>query len=133
MKVPGEAYRTERAEQLEDSRHSVLIGSGCTWCGTKAFPPAKICAECLSEDLVPVRLSSEGTLYSFSVVHVAPKRWEVPYAVGYVDLPEGVRIFAHLDARPEQLRLDGKVRFRAVEAGEYSGGPMPGPRFAPVE
>jgi len=35
---------------------------------------------------------------------VAPPLFISPYAVGYVDLPEGVRVFAQLEAEFETLR-----------------------------
>ena len=39
--------------------------------------------------------TDSGSLYAWSVVHVAPKGWNVPYIAGYVDLPESVP-FAHI-------------------------------------
>ncbi len=43
-----------------------------------------------------VPLSSRGTLYTYCVVQIPPEGFQEPYALGYVDLPEGVRIFANL-------------------------------------
>ena len=88
-----------------------LIGTECGDCGTKFFPPAPVCPGCMSENVTGVELANEGTLYSWSVVHVAPREWEVPYVAGYVDLADGVRVFAHIvDADPETLRMDMAVR-----------------------
>ena len=41
-------------------------------------------------------LSTRGTLYTYCVVNIPPEGFSEPYALGYVDLPEGVRIFAPL-------------------------------------
>jgi uncharacterized OB-fold protein len=62
-------------------------------------------------------LSHIGSLYSFTIVHVAPAIWEVPYGIGYVDLPEKVRVFgklAHADGA--QWKLDQKVRLQVTRA-----------------
>ncbi len=42
----------------------------------------------------------EGRLYSYTVLHVAAPKWRRPLALGYVDLPNGVRVFTHLDGQP---------------------------------
>jgi uncharacterized OB-fold protein len=52
------------------------------------------------------RLSSQGKLYSYSIVHVAPKRFLPPYALGYIDFPEGVRVFGQLTTSdPAQIKI----------------------------
>jgi len=50
----------------------------------------------MSENIQPARMPREGVLYAFSTVHVAPKKWTSPMRIGYVDLPDGVRVFTHL-------------------------------------
>lgn len=37
-----------------------------------------------------------GLVYSFTVIHPAPKTGQPPYALGYVDFPGPVRIFGRL-------------------------------------
>jgi len=37
-----------------------------------------------------------GLVYSFSIVHAGAQSWHKPFTVGYVDLENGVRLFAHL-------------------------------------
>jgi benzoylsuccinyl-CoA thiolase BbsA subunit len=95
-----------------------LKGSVCRTCGQRVFPPVAVCPECLSESIEPLILSSEGVLYSWSTVYVAPKEWRVPYVAGYVDLPEGVRVFAHVVGDARRLRMDGKVRLTVAELGQ---------------
>ena len=41
-----------------------------------------------------VPLSSRGQIYSYTIIGYAPPGLQAPYAIGYVDLPEGVRVFA---------------------------------------
>ena len=87
-----------------------LHGSKCGQCGTVAFPPHGLCPACGAESgQERVELSPVGTLYTFSEVHIAPKGFATPYAVGYVDLPEGVRLFGQIEARAADLKLGQQV------------------------
>jgi uncharacterized OB-fold protein len=88
-----------------------LMGSRCVTCSTVVFPPVEVCPACTANDPVPTPLSREGKLYSFSVVHVAPKGWQAPYIIGYVDLTEGVRVFSHIAVNDvSKLYHDMRVR-----------------------
>jgi uncharacterized OB-fold protein len=72
-----------------------LLGSRCTTCGTLAFPSTEVCTQCWAP--MPgesMELSGTGVVYTFTQVHVAPEGLPVPYYIGYVDLPEGLRILA---------------------------------------
>jgi uncharacterized OB-fold protein len=69
-----------------------LIGSSCTDCGFLNFPPAGVCPKCLSIKLETKPLSAHGVLYSFTTV----SRNKLAVYVGYVDLPEGIRVFSQL-------------------------------------
>ncbi len=111
-----------------------LIGTACSECGAKLFPPVPVCPECMSEDVERVALSSTGTLYSWSVVHAAPAGWTLPYVAGYVDLPEGVRVFAHIEtADPAALGFDMDVALCIAEFGsDEEGRTMTGFAFAPA-
>jgi len=73
-----------------------LLGSRCSACGKVFFPQQALCTECFREGtLSEYPLSNRGKLYSFTVVEresLAPKGFQVPYAYGYVNLPEKVRV-----------------------------------------
>ena len=110
-----------------------LVGLQCGDCGTKAFPPAMVCPECMSENVDDVTLSGHGSLYTWSVVHVAPSGWKVPYIAGYVDLPEGVRVFAHVvGAEPAMLEMDMDVMLTTAVLGENDNGPVKSYAFTPT-
>lgn len=94
-----------------------LVGSECTRCGHCQFPGGAICPQCLSEALRELPLSPTGKLYSWTVVHVAPHGWDLPYAIGYVDLQEGVRVFSHLGGAPSDFRHDMEVRVEPASIG----------------
>ncbi|MBI4292630.1 MAG: OB-fold domain-containing protein [Betaproteobacteria bacterium] len=110
-----------------------LQGSRCTDCGTTVFPASERCPGCVSDNVSRIPLDSEGTLYSFSVIHAAPKNFPVPYVVGYVDLPQGVRIFGQVEADPKSLRIDMRVRVNVYPEGKSrDGAPLYGFNFRPA-
>jgi uncharacterized OB-fold protein len=97
-KVSSPAPRSLPGDALshDGDGRPVLVGGVCCACGARAFPLTPVCANCMSEKIDPEPMSRQGTLYSFTVVHVGPKTWDKPYAVGYVDLDNAVRVFSHL-------------------------------------
>lgn len=79
----------------EDNPH--LIGSQCQSCGEVFFPKREglLCSNCQSGDLKEIILSRRGKIYSNTIVMQRPPVYyqgEVPYALGFVELPEGIRI-----------------------------------------
>jgi len=106
-----------------------LTGSRCLHCGTVAFPAARGCQSCGLRSAETVELSGRGTVWGHTVQRFAPKSPPyvvppggfVPFAVGYVELPEGVKVEAVLDCT-DFAELDGaEVTLVAAE---------PVPRFA---
>ncbi len=76
-----------------------LLGSLCTACGKRAFPVRDFCDGCGSEGgMETVSLSRTGSLYSYTIVRIAPRQFSVPYTLGFVDLPEDVRILAQIES-----------------------------------
>jgi uncharacterized OB-fold protein len=81
-----------------------LTGSGCPGCGVVSYPAARRCPRC-GAGMDAVGLSEEGTLWTWTVQRFAPKSPPyvpppggfTPFAVGYVELAEGIRIAAVLD------------------------------------
>jgi uncharacterized OB-fold protein len=102
-----------------------LVGGRCKECGTFSFPRAAICSSCLSEEIETVNLGDQGTLYSYSLVHQAPRGWTTPYALGYVDMSDNVRVLAHLDVSHEALAIDMPLRLSVgVVGSDDSGAPL---------
>jgi len=57
-------------------------------------------------------LSRRGRLYSYTIAHMPSTHFQPPYAIGFVDLPEGVRVFAPLkmtEAKPFKVGMDMEV------------------------
>ena len=87
-----------------------LLGSLCGNCGHRFFPEKPMCSNCGQEDSITrVELSSLGSLYTFTVVHVAPRGFQIPYAVGFIDLDDGVRVFAQIEEPAESLAIGQRV------------------------
>ncbi len=112
-----------------------LLGCRCRECGTTFFPPRQICPHCMKEGILEtVPLSRRGTLYTYTVIRQAPRRYPVPYAVGYVDLAEGVRVFTQLEGWEDRELKVGEpmeVFFTTIRRDE-SEGELVGYRFRPV-
>jgi uncharacterized OB-fold protein len=96
-----------------------LIGSRCRSCDARSFPTRTICFECLGDDLEEILLGPDGTLYSFSTVHVSASR-RVPYTIGYVDLAEGPRVLARLAGDPARYTPDDRVTLAVADDGDWS-------------
>ncbi|MFI2230169.1 Zn-ribbon domain-containing OB-fold protein [Nocardia testacea] len=108
----------------------VLEGSRCRVCGTIGYPASAICARCTRPTADPLPLGDEGVVWAYTVQrfppksppYVVPAEGFTPYAVGYVELPEGIKIEAILDCADDFAALDrAPVRLVAV---------TPVPRFA---
>lgn len=90
----------------ESGERPYLLGSCCKTCAQVFFPPRKVCSKCLGEGMETIPLSAKGKLYTYTIIEYPPPGVTAPYAIGYVDLPEGVRIFSILtDWDRENLRV----------------------------
>lgn len=117
--MTAKVYRPESwsASPLE-SESAQLVGGRCPRCAKVFFPRFNACPSCSSrEPMTEVRLSRHGKLYAYSVIHVNTPGFKAPYAVAYVDLSEGPRVFGHLDGwQKGPIPLDTPV--------EIYGGPI---------
>jgi len=70
----------------------------CGACGNATFPPKPVCPHCWCTDMRWAPLGARGRLYSWTRIHAAPAVFsaEAPYAVGIVDLDEGLRLACRL-------------------------------------
>ncbi|GAA5055121.1 Zn-ribbon domain-containing OB-fold protein [Nocardia callitridis] len=107
----------------------VLEGSRCSVCATVAYPASTTCSRCATPTASPIALSDTGVVWAYTVQRFAPKSPPYvappagfsPFAVGYVELPEGIRIEAILDCADFDELHAATVRLVAV---------APVPRFA---
>jgi uncharacterized OB-fold protein len=101
------------------ARHELLI-QRCTGCGTLRFPWLPGCNSCGCPEWDTVAASGEGTVYSYVVMHHPPfPAFDPPYAVGLIELVEGVRIVSNVVGVPyDKVRVGMPVRleFRRYDA-----------------
>ena len=117
----GTRLASEDFEVQSDGR-VVLIGGACRDCGNHAFPRAPVCCVCMSENIAVERMPGFGSVYAFSTVHIGPRKWSKPMCVGYVDLPNGARVFAHLERT--DLNIGDNVEAFTGVVGEDENGPI---------
>jgi uncharacterized OB-fold protein len=71
-------------------------------------PPRSICPECRSSKIEWFQLGNRGKLVTYTVVHVSPPLFKhmAPYAVGIVEMPEGVKLPSIIrTSRLESLKI----------------------------
>ena len=84
-----------------------------------------------------VALSTRGKLRDYCISQIAPPGFKPPYALGYVDLPEGVRLFSLLSLESfseENLKLDMDVELVIEKMKEDEmGNDLISYKFKPVK
>ncbi len=87
-----------------------LIAGRCKSCGKYTFPKYYACPFCFSDNLEDAPLSPTGVLHSFTIVRRSMPGYPVPYGLGLVDFPEGVRVMAQVETdKPQELKLNMKM------------------------
>ncbi|MFI1164809.1 bifunctional MaoC family dehydratase N-terminal/OB-fold nucleic acid binding domain-containing protein [Streptomyces sp. NPDC020801] len=100
------------------ARHRLLI-QRCTGCGTLRHPWLPGCNACGCLEWDTVEASGEGTVHSYVVMHHPPfPAFDPPYAVGLIELAEGVRMVSNVVGVPYdkvRIGLPVRVEFRRYE------------------
>lgn len=105
-----------------------LIGSQCTNCGEVFFPKREngLCSHCQSNYLKEIKLSARAKIYSYTVVMQRPPVYyqaEVPYAIGFVELPQGIRVETlFTGCKLEDLRVGMEVEMLIDKLHEEEDG-----------
>ncbi len=90
-----------------------LIAGKCLDCGEPIFPKPIICPNCQGQKIKELKLSQRGRIYSCTVVMQQPRPYykgPVPYGLGFVEIPEGIRIETlFTDCDPELLQIGMEV------------------------
>jgi uncharacterized OB-fold protein len=100
-----------------DGDPPALLASRCTNCGRYLFPRVDTCTYCASEETEPVDLAGPGTLWAWTAVTAAPPGYEgaVPFGIGVVELPEGIRVHTRLtESDPSSLAAGQPMVLRVV-------------------
>lgn len=109
------SYTDRFWDALADGRF--LVGD-CEDCGDAHFPPSPVCPHC-GGDAGWTESDAVGSLYSFSRQHRTAPGFDEPLVVGLVELDEGPRLLARIDADFGDPAIGDRV---AVEPCAYEGG-----------
>ena len=102
-----------------------LVIRRCGSCGKLHHYPRAVCPFCFADATEWQAASGGGTIYAYSIM----RRAEVPYAIAYVTLEEGVTMLTNMvDCEFDGLHIGQPVR---VVFKPSAGGP-PLPMFTPA-
>ena len=98
--------------RLGDTRdEDYLFGSRCKNCSTMYAGSRRYCGNCSSDGpFDEVRFSGNGEVHVWSIIHQATPYVKAPYAVGVIDLDEGLRVLGRIDIDdPHNVTVGGDV------------------------
>ncbi len=103
-----------------------LEAGRCKKCGKVYFPPRTHCGECKSNEFETIKLSDSGKILTYTVIRVGPPNFsqETPYAVGIVEVNDGVKItmqIADIDVNKVEIGQKVKIVFRRIQDEGKSG------------
>ena len=104
-----------------DEAAPALLGTRCGDCGTLCYPQVVGCRnpECDGKHVVPARIAGRGTLYSFTIQRYRPpalfalEPWH-PYALGLVDVEDGLRVMGIVDAPTGDIQIGMPLRLSTL-------------------
>ncbi|TQK53166.1 putative OB-fold protein [Streptomyces sp. SLBN-118] len=99
--------------------HKLLI-QRCGGCGTMRLPWLPGCGACGSAAWDTIEAGGAGTVYSYVVMHHPPfPAFDPPYAVGLIELAEGVRMVSNVVGVPyDKVRIGMPVRLEFLRVDE---------------
>lgn len=113
----GERVHAVEGLFSEDAGVARLLGSQCTECATPYFPRSERChhPECGGTKVADAAFGPFGRLWSYSVQNYPPPppaKYDepyVPYALGVVDLDEGLRVVGRMIDDAASLSVGAEV------------------------
>jgi uncharacterized OB-fold protein len=103
-----------------------LEAAKCRKCGHVSFPPRLVCPDCKGREFELKALQDTGTLVTFTIVRVGSDKFskETPYAVGIVELNDGVRLttqIANVDVDELKVGQNVRLEFRRIQEDGKAG------------
>jgi uncharacterized OB-fold protein len=103
-----------------------LEANRCTKCDKVHYPPRRACDACGGRDFQPTTMPFSGKLVTYTVIRVPPSEFAdlAPYAIGVVELDNGVRMHCQLaDCDFDKLKvgLPVKLEFRRIQEDGEAG------------
>jgi uncharacterized OB-fold protein len=108
----------------------------CKKCGEIFFPARLICPACGHKEFDVINLSGKGKLITYTIIRTAAEGFKdfTPYAVGIVELKEGIKVMGQItDCNPENLKIGDKLaaKFRRMNEEGKTGMIMYSYKFVP--
>lgn len=114
-----------------------LLAVRCGRCGRIHFPRRALCPDCLGREMETVGLSGGATLSTYTIVNMPSEHFSPPYAIGWVEFPEGVKAFGqirgHGGSGNAELRIGMAMRLVSDILWEEEDREVVGYVFTPAE
>jgi uncharacterized OB-fold protein len=114
-----------RLEQLQDIS---LAGTKCDTCAETSLGSVTLCPNCGSDRVAALRLNNRGIVWTYTVArHRPPGNYRgpepfVPFGIGLVELPEGLRVVSTLDCAIDSIKVGLPVTFTPYILQDKEGG-----------
>ena len=119
---------------IEGKDGNYLLATKCNNCSQIYFPPLRRCLECYGEDMEEVKLTNRGKLYTYTIVQMPVLHYEPPFALAWVELPEGVRVFTQLkNWEDTELKIGMDVNLVVDTLWEEEEKEVYGYKFEPIK
>jgi len=115
-----------------------LAGSRCTSCEETSLGVLGVCPNCGGTTLREVALNDRGVLWTYTIVrHRPPGDYKgpepfVPFGLGLVEVPEGVRVLAPILGDIDSLKIGLPLRFKPYVRKEGDGREVVAFAFEPL-
>lgn len=116
-----------------DAHGAFLNATRCGACGWVMLGARRRCSRCWEVDsLQATSVGRRGRVYSRTVIHAPAPGFVSPYTVAYIDLAEGIRIFAHLAQGDDSPMIGDEVELVIAPLRLADGQPLTGPLYKRV-
>lgn len=108
-----------------DDGEPQLVANACKGCGATYWDRRNACAKCGKREFAKQKMSGEGELVSYSIVHRAAPNVPTPYVSAVVRLNGGGSVkttLVDVEPRPEAVQLGAKVKLKTFVAGTDDNG-----------
>ncbi len=123
---------------LADLTTVQLAGCRCTSCGETSLGTKSICPNCGGDKVEPIALARRGVLWTYTVArHRPPGNYKgadpfVPFGLGLVELPDGLRVLAPIDCDIARLAIGLELKFKPYVRKDDDGREVVAFAFEPV-
>ena len=112
--LPNSVRGTVSKRYWNELKEEKFIYQTCDDCNSPIFYARVVCPNCLSDKLSWEEASGKGEIYSFTIVYRTAAQGfkeDVPYAVGLIDLDEGIRVTGNIIGwdNPGEVQIEQEV------------------------